>query len=84
MKRDKKGANPPPSVYAERAYELILQGVMQCDSAEDQRLLLKSLLRQCATFSRTLGGERQFLSLLERLKEVDMETEGQLSSISLH
>ncbi|GKT02121.1 hypothetical protein AVKW3434_22050 [Acidovorax sp. SUPP3434] len=60
-----------PSIYAERAYALILAGVTACDSARDQRLLLDSLVCQCAAFTRLLCGEQQFFDLLERLKYID-------------
>ncbi|WP_082303413.1 hypothetical protein [Pseudomonas meliae] len=64
-----------PSIYAETAYQLILSGVNQFQSEEDQRLLLDSLLCQCAVFARLLGGEQAFHDLLGRLKTIDFDAE---------
>ncbi|CRI57789.1 hypothetical protein N5D48_00270 [Pseudomonas sp. GD03858] len=67
-----------PSIYAETAYKLILAGVNKFQSEEDQRLLLDSLLCQCAVFARLLAGEHAFQELLIRLRdfEFDVEFEG--------
>lgn len=70
MDQLEKGAKA--SIYAEKAYQLILQGVKEFKSAEDQRLLLNSLLCQCALFSRIWEGEHVFFELLDRLKQVDL------------
>ncbi|ELF6204838.1 TPA: hypothetical protein QEM76_005628 [Pseudomonas putida] len=61
-----------PSIHAERAYALILSGVAECDTALEQRLLLDSLVCQCAVFTRILSGEQEFFDLLERLKYIDL------------
>lgn len=64
-----------PSIYAETAYDLILSGVKKFQSEEDQRLLLDSLLCQCAVFARMLGGDQAFQELLERLRDFDFDAE---------
>lgn len=64
--------NNGTSIHAQRAYALIMSGVAECDTAQDQRLLLDSLICQCAVFTRILGGEREFYDLLEKLKCVDV------------
>ena len=61
------------SEHAERAYTLILTGVMDCQSAEDQLLLLQSLVCQCAVFTRMLSGDEAFLALLEKIRHADIE-----------
>jgi len=63
------------SIYAEAAYNLILSGVNQFQSEEDQRLLLDSLLCQCAVFARMAGGEQAFQDLLDRLRAFDFDSE---------
>ena len=60
-----------PSIHAERAYALILSGFIECSTALEQRLLLDSLVCQCAAFTRILSGEQEFFDLLERLKYID-------------
>ncbi|MGP3790556.1 hypothetical protein [Pseudomonas sp. B392_1p] len=75
---------PKSSIYAEKAYQLILSGVQQCHSPEDQRLFLDSLVCQCALFARLLNGEREFHALLERLKQVDFDTIGDLMPPTQH
>ncbi|MCK2094541.1 hypothetical protein [Thauera aromatica] len=72
------------SIYAEKAYQLILSGVQECHSAKDQRLLLESLMCQCALFSRILGGEQEFHALLERLKTIDFDTLGHMMPPTWH
>lgn len=47
--------NNGTSIHAQRAYALIMSGVAECDTALDQRLLLDSLICQCAVFTRILG-----------------------------
>ncbi|WP_409315192.1 hypothetical protein [Pseudomonas putida] len=64
-----------PSVYAGTAYELILTGVRKFQTEEDQRLLLDSLLCQCAVFARMFAGEQAFLELLSRLRNFDFDVE---------
>lgn len=71
------------SIHAQRAYALILSGVAECDTALDQRLLLDSLICQCAVFTRILSGEREFYDLLDRLKCVDLDS-GEIGSSSTH
>ncbi|PAU51933.1 hypothetical protein BZL41_26215 [Pseudomonas sp. PIC25] len=66
------------SIYAEKAYQLILQGVREFHSAEDQRLLMNSLLCQCALFSRLWEGEQVFFDLLDRLRQVDLDDIGEI------
>ncbi|UMZ10703.1 hypothetical protein I9018_24940 [Pseudomonas sp. MPFS] len=66
-----------PSIYAETAYELILSGVNRFESEADRRLLLDSLLCQCAVFARIIAGEEAFQDLLERLKNFDFNAEFQ-------
>lgn len=63
----------PASEYAERAYTLILSGVANCKSAEEQLLLLQSLVCQCAVFTRVLSGDEAFFALLEQIRDVDIE-----------
>lgn len=63
-----------PSIHAERAYALILSGVAECNTALEQRLLLDSLVCQCAVFTRMLSGEQAFFDLLERLKYIDPDS----------
>lgn len=72
---DRLNSQAKPSIYAEKAYQLILSGVNQFQSEEDQRLFLDSLLCQCAVFARLLGGRQAFEDLLDRLKAVDFEVE---------
>lgn len=62
-----------PSKHAERAYELILAGMTNCQTVEEQHLLLHSLLCQRAVFSRMINGEQHFFELLEKLKFVDID-----------
>ncbi|MBJ7223526.1 hypothetical protein JG725_16960 [Brenneria sp. L3-3C-1] len=73
MDRSEKYANP--SIYAETAYQLILSGVKQFPSEGEQRLLLDSLLWQCAIFSRMVGGDEAFHALLDRLRDFDLDTD---------
>lgn len=61
------------SEYAERAYTLILSGVANCKSAEEQLLLLQSLVCQCAVFTRVLSGDEAFFALLEQIRDVDID-----------
>lgn len=75
---------PKSSSHAEKACQLILSGVQQCRTAEDQLLLLDSLACQCALFARLLSGEREFHALLERLKQVDFDTIGDLMPQTQH
>jgi hypothetical protein len=72
------------SIHAQRAYALIMSGVEECDTALDQRLLLDSLICQCAVFTRILGSEREFYDLLEKLKRVDLDIAGDLMSATRH
>ncbi|AIQ99560.1 hypothetical protein JY494_09905 [Serratia marcescens] len=53
--------NNRTSIHAQRAYALIMSGVAECDTALDQRLLLDSLICQCAVFTRILGANANFL-----------------------
>ncbi|MBS3685122.1 hypothetical protein [Klebsiella quasipneumoniae] len=76
--------NDGTSIHAQRAYALIMSGVAECDTALDQRLLLDSLICQCAVFTRILGGEREFYDLLEKLKRVDLVTAGDLMPATQH
>ncbi|MQT88050.1 hypothetical protein DYL61_16595 [Pseudomonas nabeulensis] len=64
-----------PSIYAETAYQLILSGVNQFQSEQDQRMLLDSLLCQCVVFARVFGGKQAFQDLLCRLREFDFDAE---------
>lgn len=70
---DRLDSQTKPSIYAEKAYQLILSGVNQFQSEEDQHLFLNSLLCQCAVFARLLEGRQAFEDLLDRLKTVDVE-----------
>lgn len=72
------------SIQAQRAYALMMSGVAECDTAQDQRLLLDSLIFQCAVFTRILGGEQEFYDLLEKLKCVDLDTAGDLMPAIQH
>lgn len=81
---DKPGNRTRASIHAERAYALILSGVSECDTALDQRLLLDSLVCQCAAFTRMLSGEHEFFQLLERLKYIDFVTPDDLLSLQKH
>lgn len=76
--------NNGASIHAQRAYALIMSGVADCDTALDQRLLLDSLICQCAVFTRILGGEREFFDLLEKLRRVDFDTAGDLMPATQH
>ncbi|MFT0596296.1 hypothetical protein [Klebsiella michiganensis] len=76
--------NNGTSIHAQRAYALIMSGVAECDTAMDQRLLLDSLICQCAVFTRILGGEREFFDLLEKLRRVDLDTAGDLVPATQH
>ncbi|EMC2289014.1 hypothetical protein VB661_002672 [Salmonella enterica] len=76
--------NNGTSIHAQRAYALIMSGVAECNTALDQRLLLDSLICQCAVFTRILGGEREFYDLLEKLKRVDLDTAGDLMPATQH
>lgn len=76
--------NNGTSIHAQRAYALIMSGVADCDTALDQRLLLDSLICQCAVFTRILGGEREFFDLLEKLRRVDLDTAGDLMPATQH
>lgn len=76
--------NNGTSIHAQRAYALIMSGVADCDTALDQRLLLDSLICQCAVFTRILGGEREFFDLLEKLRRVDFDTAGDLMPATQH
>ncbi|HAB5395080.1 TPA_asm: hypothetical protein GB599_01215 [Salmonella enterica subsp. enterica serovar Mbandaka] len=76
--------NNGTSIHAQRAYALIMSGVAECDTALDQRLLLDSLICQCAVFTRILGGEREFLDLLEKLRRVDLDIAGDLMPATQH
>ncbi|AMS16090.1 hypothetical protein A3218_17910 [Pseudomonas chlororaphis] len=62
-----------PSIHADRAYSLILSAVLKCETAQDQLLLINSILSQCAIFICMLSGEQEFHALLDRLKDVDLE-----------
>ncbi|WP_273828846.1 hypothetical protein [Pseudomonas sp. SBT1-2] len=62
-----------PSIHADRAYALILSAVLKCETAQDQLLLINSILSQCAIFVCMLSGEQEFHALLDRLKCVDLE-----------
>lgn len=73
---DNSDSASKPSVHAVRAYELILSGVAQCETALDQRLLLNSIICQGAVFARMLTNEVEFHELLERLKYVDLDVDG--------
>lgn len=81
---DHSDSNKKTSIHAQRAYSLILSGVAECDTALDQRLLLDSLICQCAVFTRILGGEREFYDLLERLKRIDLDVAGDLMPATQH
>ncbi|EPB9494643.1 TPA: hypothetical protein L4Q76_001633 [Pseudomonas aeruginosa] len=81
---DHSDTNKKTSVHAQRAYSLILSGVAECDTALDQRLLLDSLICQCAVFTRILGGEREFYDLLEKLKRIDLDVAGDLLPATQH
>ncbi|WP_315138758.1 hypothetical protein [Achromobacter marplatensis] len=72
---DRLDSQVKPSIYAQKAYQLILSGVNQFQSAQDQRLLLESILCQCAVFARMLSGEQEFQDLLQRLSDFDFEAE---------
>ncbi|WJV25507.1 MULTISPECIES: hypothetical protein [Pseudomonas] len=56
--------------HAERAFDLIQSGITECGTGEEQRLLLESILCQCAAFTRLLSGEEEFLALLDRIRNV--------------
>ncbi|HCE5827441.1 TPA: hypothetical protein NHK69_003946 [Pseudomonas aeruginosa] len=71
---DHSGSNKKTSIHAQRAYSLILSGVAECNTALEQRLLLDSLVCQCAAFTRILSGEQEFFDLLERLKYIDLDS----------
>ncbi|UXS00090.1 hypothetical protein [Agrobacterium tumefaciens] len=81
---DHSDNNGGTSIHAQRAYALIMSGVAECDTALDQRLLLDSLICQCAVFTRILGGESQFYDLLEKLKRIDLGEVGDLMSATQH
>ncbi|CAP41716.1 MULTISPECIES: hypothetical protein [Pseudomonadota] len=81
---DHSDSNKKTSIHAQRAYSLILSGVAECDTALDQRLLLDSLICQCAVFTRILGGEREFYDLLEKLKRIDLDVAGDLMPATQH
>ncbi|MFJ5483626.1 hypothetical protein ACIPUE_10415 [Pectobacterium actinidiae] len=81
---DRLNGQAKPSIYAETAYQLILSGVNQFQSEKDQRLLLDSLLCQCAVFARMLGGEQAFQDLLGRLREFDFDAEREEASDQVH
>ncbi|TRO24306.1 hypothetical protein EQ826_17550 [Ectopseudomonas mendocina] len=81
---DRLSEFPKSSIYAEKAYELILSGMKQCESAEDQRLLLESLMCQCALFARLLNGEQEFQALLKRLKDIDSDMFAELMPLTRH
>ncbi|HEE4993119.1 TPA: hypothetical protein R7I52_004221 [Klebsiella pneumoniae] len=81
---DHSDSNKKTSIHAQRAYSLILSGVAECDTALDQRLLLDSLICQCAVFTRILGGEREFYDLLEKLKRIDLDVVGDLMPATQH
>lgn len=72
------------SIHAERAYALIFSGVITCESAVDQRMLINALICQCATFTRIISGEQEFLALIERLKNEVLDTMGAEASRLLH
>lgn len=76
--------NNGASIHAQRAYALIMSGVTGCDTAQEQRLLLDSLICQCAVFTRLLSGEREFYNLLEKLKRVDLDTAGDMMPATQH
>lgn len=65
-----------PSIHADRAYTLILSAVLKCETAQDQLLLINSILSQCAIFICMLSGEQEFHALLDRLRCVDLEELG--------
>lgn len=71
-----------PSIYATKAYELILSGVSQFDTKLDQGLLLDSMMCQCAVFTRMLGGEHAFYDLLDRLRNFDFDSEESSGDLS--
>ncbi|EPP5101065.1 hypothetical protein ACUQRY_001329 [Enterobacter hormaechei] len=81
---DHSDSNKKTSIHAQRAYSLILSGIAECDTALDQRLLLDSLICQCAVFTRILGGEREFYDLLEKLKRIDLDVAGDLMPATQH
>lgn len=81
---DRLSDYPKSSIHAEKAYELILSGVQQCNTAEDQLLLLDSLVCQCALFARLLSGDQKFHALLERLKQIDFDTIGDFMPLTQH
>ncbi|MBK0032579.1 hypothetical protein IBT47_09810 [Erwinia sp. S43] len=81
---DQSDSNKKTSIHAQRAYALILSGVAECDTALDQRLLLDSLICQCAMFTRILGGEQEFYDLLEKLKRVDLDVAGDVMLATQH
>ncbi|MEX5447814.1 hypothetical protein [Stutzerimonas stutzeri] len=72
------------SEHAERAYTLILSGVANCKSAEDQLLLLQSLVCQCAVFTRMLSGDEAFFALLEQIRHADIEMEDMVLPQQIH
>lgn len=65
-----------PSIHADLAYALILSAVLKCETAQDQLLLINSILSQCAIFVCMLSGEQEFHALLDRLRCVDLEELG--------
>lgn len=81
---DNSDSDLKPSVHAVRAYDLILSGVAQCETALDQRLLLNSIICQGAILARILTGEVEFHDLLERLKHVDLGVAGGILPMQSH
>lgn len=65
-----------PSIYADRAYTLILSAVLKCETAQDQLLLINSILSQCAIFVGMLSGKQELHALLDRLRCVELEELG--------
>ncbi|HCT7642103.1 TPA: hypothetical protein OT834_002902 [Morganella morganii] len=80
---DRSSKQVTPSIYARAAYDMILSGVQQFKSEQEQQIFLDSLLCQCAVFCRMTGGEEAYLCILERLRTFDFEAE-EPQDLSLH
>ncbi|RDS87722.1 hypothetical protein DL347_28755 [Pseudomonas fluorescens] len=58
------------SAHLQKSYELILAGIEDYGSLEEQRLFIESLICQCALLTRVTSGEEAFHALMLSLNSM--------------
>lgn len=56
-----------------KSYRVIVENIQDCQSLEDQRLFIESLIYQCALLARMTAGDTEFQSLLSRLRHMSFD-----------